>query len=124
MRTGLPLRDGGRFRPCTWSSGGDLYSISLYILKHNENEVFSMKAKAAVFMGENLPFEVREFDITKTPLGYGRSRLIASGICGTDIHIHNGKLSVQPPTVIGHEFVGKLEDCDPAGGCGIQSQGR
>lgn len=33
---------------------------------------------------------------------------------GTDIHIHNGKLSVQPPTVIGHEFVGKLEDCDPA----------
>lgn len=38
-----------------------------------------MKAKAAVFMGENLPFEVREFDITKTPLGYGRSRLIASG---------------------------------------------
>ena len=43
---------------------------------------------------------------------------------GTDIHIHNGKLSVQPPTVIGHEFVGKLEDCDPAGGCGIQSQGR
>ena len=27
MRTGLPLRDGGRFRPCTWSSGGDLYSV-------------------------------------------------------------------------------------------------
>lgn len=26
MWTGLPLRDGGRFRPCTWSSGGDLYS--------------------------------------------------------------------------------------------------
>ena len=74
-----------------------------------------MKAKAAVFMGENLPFEVREFDITKTPLGYGRSRLIASGICGTDIHIHNGKLSVQPPTVIGHEFVGKL--AVPCGEC-------
>ena len=26
MWTGLPLRDGGRFRPCTWSSGGDLYN--------------------------------------------------------------------------------------------------
>lgn len=25
MWTGPPLRDGGRFRPCTWSSGGDLY---------------------------------------------------------------------------------------------------
>ena len=72
-----------------------------------------MKAKAAVFMGAKLPFEVREFNVTETPSGYGRSRLIASGICGTDVHFHNGKLFVQPPTVIGHEFVGKLEDCDP-----------
>lgn len=71
-----------------------------------------MKAKAAVFMGANAPFEVREFPVTETPAGYGRSRLIASGICGTDVHFHNGKLAVQPPTIIGHEFVGKLEDCD------------
>lgn len=53
-----------------------------------------MKAKAAVFMGANVPFEVREFEITDTPAGYGRSELIASGICGTDVHFHNGKLSV------------------------------
>lgn len=71
-----------------------------------------MKAKAAVFMGANASFEVREFPVTETPAGYGRSRLIASGICGTDVHFHNGKLTVQPPTIIGHEFVGKLEDCD------------
>lgn len=71
-----------------------------------------MKAKAAVFMGAETPFEVREFDITATPSGYGRSTLIASGICGTDVHFHKGTLFVQPPTIIGHEFVGKLEDCD------------
>ncbi len=71
-----------------------------------------MKAKAAVFMGANKPFEVRQFPITATPAGYGRSRLIASGICGTDLHFHNGKLAIQPPTIIGHEFVGTLEDCD------------
>lgn len=71
-----------------------------------------MKAKAAVFMGANVPFEVREFEVTETPEGYGRSSLIASGVCGTDVHFHNGKLPIGAPTVIGHEFVGKLEDCD------------
>ena len=69
-----------------------------------------MKAKEAVFMGANVPFEVREFEITDTPAGYGRSELIASGICGTDVHFHNGKLSVAAPTIIGHEFVGRLVD--------------
>lgn len=72
-----------------------------------------MKAKAAVFMGAGVPFEIREFEVTETPSGYGRCRLIASGICGTDLHFHNGKLPVEPPTIIGHEFVGTLEDCDP-----------
>lgn len=71
-----------------------------------------MKAKAAVFMGANVPFEVREFEVTATPAGYGRSELIASGVCGTDVHFHNGKLAIGAPTIIGHEFVGKLVDCD------------
>ena len=72
-----------------------------------------MKAKAAVFVGANQPFEIREFDVTPTPAGFGRSSLIASGVCGTDLHIHNGKLDNPPSTIIGHEFVGKLEDCNP-----------
>ena len=71
-----------------------------------------MKAKAAVFTGALKPFDVREFNITKTPSGYGKSELIASGVCGTDLHFHRGKLFIQPPTVIGHEFVGKLVECD------------
>ncbi|MBE6590886.1 MAG: hypothetical protein E7646_02505 [Ruminococcaceae bacterium] len=75
-----------------------------------------MKAKAAVFMGANKDFEVREFEVTETPAGYGRMDLIASGICGTDLHFHNGKLAINPPTVIGHEFVGKINDLDAAEG--------
>ena len=39
-----------------------------------------MKAKAAVFMGANKDFEVREFEVTKPPKGYGQMDLIASGI--------------------------------------------
>ena len=44
-----------------------------------------MKAKAAVFMGAHKDFEVREFEVTATPKGYGQMELIASGICGTDL---------------------------------------
>ena len=63
-------------------------------------------------MGANQDFEVREFEVTKCPAGYGQMDLIASGICGTDLHFHNGKLSITPPTVIGHEFVGRITDLD------------
>lgn len=73
-----------------------------------------MKAKAAVFMGAHKDFEVREFPVVAAPAGYARMDLIASGICGTDVHFHNGKLAIEPPTVIGHEFVGRIEDVDAA----------
>ena len=71
-----------------------------------------MKVKAAVFMGANKDFEVREFEVTKAPAGYAGMELIASGICGTDVHIHNGKLGVGGPSIIGHEFVGRIVDVD------------
>jgi len=71
-------------------------------------------AKCAVFMGHNVPFEVREYPVTKPPKGYGASELLASGVCGTDLHIHTGRLGGDAETIIGHEFVGRLADCDPA----------
>ncbi len=71
-----------------------------------------MKAKAAVFMGSGEPFSIREFDVTATPAGYGRSCIIASGVCGTDLHFYRGGLTAAPNSIIGHEFVGRLEDCD------------
>ena len=57
-----------------------------------------MKAKAAVFMGAKKPFEVREFDVVAPPEGYGRCRLIASGVCGTDLHIWRGLLDAPAPS--------------------------
>ncbi|MBQ8402590.1 MAG: alcohol dehydrogenase catalytic domain-containing protein [Clostridia bacterium] len=70
-------------------------------------------AKCAVFMGHNLPFDIRNFPVTPPPKGYGASRLLASGVCGTDLHIHSGRLGGDPETIIGHEFVGQLVGCDP-----------
>ena len=73
-----------------------------------------IQAKAAIFTGAGQPMEIREFPVTATPAGYGRSDLIASGVCGTDLHFYRGTLDVGTPSIIGHEFVGKLTDCDPA----------
>ena len=67
-------------------------------------------------MGVLKDFEVREFEVTECPKGYGQMELIASGICGTDLHFHNGKLAIAPPTVIGHEFVGRIAELDAAEG--------
>ncbi len=36
-------------------------------------------------------------------------RVLASGICSTDIHIVNGESRVSPPVVLGHEFGGVVE---------------
>ena len=72
-----------------------------------------IQAKAAIFTGAGQPMEIREFPVTATPAGYGRSDLIASGVCGTDLHFYRGTLAVGTPSIIGHEFVGRLEDCDP-----------
>ena len=80
-----------------------------------------MNAKAAVFMGANRPFEVREFPVTTPPTGYAQLDLIASGVCGTDLHIHNGKLEESAPAIIGHEFVGRITavDADEAAAYGL-----
>ncbi len=44
-----------------------------------------------------------------------RLRITAAGVCGTDVHIIQGKVRfVEPPLVLGHEFAGVVEECGPA----------
>lgn len=38
-------------------------------------------------------------------------RVIAAGICGTDIHIMQDEYDNNPPVILGHEFVGIIEEC-------------
>jgi len=37
-------------------------------------------------------------------------KIAAAGICGTDIHIINGRWTCHPPVVLGHEFCGTVVD--------------
>lgn len=66
------------------------------------------KAKAAVFVGVEKPFEIREYPLTKPAEGMAAVKLIASGICGTDVHFMHGRLATATPTVLGHEFIGSV----------------
>ena len=70
-------------------------------------------AVAAVMTGAGKDFSLREYPVTPPAAGYARLSLIASGVCGTDLHIHSGRLGVRTPAVIGHEFVGRIEALSP-----------
>ena len=67
------------------------------------------KAKAAIFTGPNKPFEIREFPLTAPEKGMVAVKIIASGVCGTDMHFMHGRLATAVPVVLGHEFIGKVE---------------
>jgi L-iditol 2-dehydrogenase len=44
-----------------------------------------------------------------------RLRITAAGVCGTDVHIIQGRLRfTDPPLVLGHEFTGVVEECGVA----------
>lgn len=64
--------------------------------------------KAALFMGPGKPFEVREFPVSAPEKGKALLRILASGICGTDVHIRRGRLAQPSPLIIGHEFIGEI----------------
>ncbi len=69
-----------------------------------------MKKKCAVFQGAGKSFAIREFEVASPAAGNAGLELISSGICGTDVHIHEGRLGMPDiPLIIGHEFIGKVD---------------
>ena len=69
-----------------------------------------MKKKCAVFQGAGNKFSIREFDVAVPAAGCAGLELISSGICGTDVHIYEGRLGMPDlPLIIGHEFIGKID---------------
>lgn len=68
-----------------------------------------MPRKAAVFISAGTPLEIREYPRTTPEPGMARLGLLASGICGTDVHIWEGALPMQGPVILGHEYIGRVE---------------
>lgn len=64
---------------------------------------------AAVMPGPNKPIEVREFREPELQPGAALLQTMYSEVCGTDVHLHHGKLSGVPyPIIPGHVSVGRV----------------
>ena len=64
--------------------------------------------RAAVYLAANEPLSIREYPLTDPAAGMAVVDLVASGICGTDIHIWEGALAIPGPMIPGHEFLGRI----------------
>ncbi|HTR78062.1 MAG TPA: zinc-binding dehydrogenase [Gemmatimonadaceae bacterium] len=62
--------------------------------------------RAVVFPGPNLPLEIREFPLPTLEPGAAVLTTMYSEVCGTDVHLHHGKLDVAFPIIPGHVSVG------------------
>jgi len=66
--------------------------------------------KAAVYGGEH---EVQVTDVPKPSISGSSEALVKvtlGAICGSDLHIYHGNIPISPGKVLGHEFVGVVED--------------
>lgn len=66
-----------------------------------------MRAQAAVFDGERLV--VDEVEVPPPAAGEVTVRVLASGICHSDLNVLDGTSPVPAPVVLGHEAAGVLE---------------
>ena len=64
----------------------------------------------AVVYDAPLSFTVREIPTPTTAQGQVRVRVVQTGVCGTDLHLHEGKFMAAYPLVPGHETVGVVDE--------------
>ncbi len=62
----------------------------------------------------NATLEIKSFEIPELVPGSVLVRVANAGVCGTDVHLWHGKLAGVPyPLILGHEFVGTIEEIGP-----------
>ena len=69
--------------------------------------------KAAVFV-EPYHFEMTELPPVPVEPGGIRVKVTAGGICGSDLHMYEGRTAAQPGIVFGHENLGIIQETGPA----------
>lgn len=68
-----------------------------------------MKTTAALFLGPGRPLELAEIDIEEPGPGEVLVRMVAVGLCGSDLHVVRGEWPRPTPMVLGHEGAGVVE---------------
>jgi D-arabinose 1-dehydrogenase-like Zn-dependent alcohol dehydrogenase len=65
--------------------------------------------RAAVMVAPGLPLEVRDYPAPEMEPGSVLLQTIFSEVCGTDVHLHHGRLAGVPyPIIPGHVSVGRI----------------
>ncbi len=75
------------------------------------------KMRAMIFDAPGKPLRLAEIPVPQPGPGQVLLRVLACGICHTDLHILDGELA-QPklPLVLGHQIVGEVVEAGPAAG--------
>src|SRR5260370_29030629 len=60
--------------------------------------------------GPSKPLEVREYPRPTLESGAALLKTLYSEVCGTDVHLHHGKLDVPFPIIPGHVSVGVVAE--------------
>ena len=67
------------------------------------------ETRAVVMPGPGLPLEERRFPVPRAKPGGAVLEMVASEVCGTDVHLHHGRLSGVPfPIIPGHVNCGRV----------------
>lgn len=68
-----------------------------------------MKMRAAILEQLNTPLVIEEVELDEPKDKEVLVKLVATGVCHTDIHCIKGDLATPPPVVLGHEGAGTVE---------------
>ncbi len=63
------------------------------------------------------PYDIRVEDVEKPKLLREDDALVRptlAGVCGTDLHVYKGYITITPGDIIGHEFIGVVEEVGSA----------
>lgn len=69
--------------------------------------------KAAVLWERNAPLVVEDLDLDPPKAGEVRVKVVANGICHSDLSVVRGVLPFPVPTVLGHEGAGIVDEVGP-----------
>ncbi len=67
--------------------------------------------KAAVLHAANQPLRIEELSVRAATPNHTLLRVLACGVCRTDLHIYEGDIPLlQKPLILGHQIVGEVTD--------------
>ena len=69
--------------------------------------------RAAVLVAASEPLEVREIRTPRPQAGEVLVKVIACGLCHSDLHVMAGKIPFPLPAVLGHEVSGTIVEMGP-----------